>query len=255
MPVLRRGTDLHSAGLYNDPGWRSGRAGRSRAGGHRRVAGRSLGNIHKYSGDSFCPELLQTPVITDLFHRTGVAALVTSLFAPDARYSTHAQIALRFPEYRDQTNNHPPHIDGFPTPYNGIDKGLLCRQTLLVGIYLSRAEQQDMGNFAVWPGSHRRVAAAYRSADGGTILKTQGPQALLKTLMGMNPGTPEQILTEPGDVVLAHGSLVHSVATNLSLQLRYAVYFRVYLQADNPENPEPFGDATRFFAGLTSRQR
>jgi hypothetical protein len=38
---------------------------------------------------------------------------------------------------------------------------------------------------------------------------------------------PLQIIAEAGDVLVAHSSLPHSVAPNISSSIRYALYFRV----------------------------
>jgi ectoine hydroxylase-related dioxygenase (phytanoyl-CoA dioxygenase family) len=38
---------------------------------------------------------------------------------------------------------------------------------------------------------------------------------------------PVQVLAEAGDVLVAHSSLPHSVAPNVSSSIRYALYFRV----------------------------
>jgi hypothetical protein len=38
---------------------------------------------------------------------------------------------------------------------------------------------------------------------------------------------PLQIIAHAGDVLVAHSSLPHSVAPNVSCSVRYALYFRV----------------------------
>lgn len=208
---------------------------------------RSLGKISKYLGDTFCPGLLTDPAILALFDKSAVRDVADDLFGPDRAFTHEAQIAIRFPEYENEPKCYPPHIDGFPSRYNSIQSGKVCRQTLLVGVYLSRIEQPYMGNFLVWPGSHRRVAWNYRAIDAKRFLTEHDPPELAKRLIPPDLGEGTQIVAQPGDVVLAHGGLIHSAAFNLSLQLRYAVYFRVYLSADDIGDPEPFGEPTRFF--------
>jgi hypothetical protein len=44
---------------------------------------------------------------------------------------------------------------------------------------------------------------------------------------------------EQGDVVLAHYSLAHSIAPNSGHDIRYMVYFRINLRADELCDPVP----------------
>lgn len=218
------------------------------------AADRSLGHMPKYLGDSFCPGLLSDPKIRDLYDASPVRDIVADLFGPDRTLTHEAQIAVRFPEYTDQPKSHPPHIDGFPSTYNTVTPGTVYRQNLLVGVYLSRIEQNNMGNFVVWGGSHRRVADIYRSLDVTRLLAEHAPAELMKRLIPPDLDEGTQIIAEPGDVVLAHGGLVHSAASNLSLQLRYAVYFRVNLTADDFTDPRGFGEPMRYFDRIANRR-
>lgn len=63
-------------------------------------------------------------------------------------------------------------------------------------------------------------------------------------------GKPEQLTVGPGDAVLAHHLLTHSSARNLSLQIRYAVYFRVLHRDDDAYDLAPLTSESRFFAGV-----
>ncbi len=49
----------------------------------------------------------------------------------------------------------------------------------------------------------------------------------LEALPRLPLAPPQQVLAEPGDVILAHYMLAHSIAPNTSPNIRYAVYFRV----------------------------
>lgn len=216
------------------------------------AADRSVGRNREYTDRSFCPDLIHDPAIFALLHESGLVGDVEQLFgAPGtARRNDSAQIALRFPEMKAEPGNWGPHIDGFPAGINGVPTGTVWRQTALIGVYLSDA-RENMGNLTVWPGSHRAVARAMRSFDAPSFLKQHGAEALLAAAMKTDLGAAEQLAVAPGDAVIAHHLLAHGVAWNLSLRLRYAVYFRLLHRDDDPRDPAPLMDERRFFAGVS----
>jgi hypothetical protein len=61
---------------------------------------------------------------------------------------------------------------------------------------------------------------------------------------------PEQLTVGSGNAVIAHHLLAHSSARNLSVQIRYAVYFRVLHRDDDAYDPAPLMSESRFFAGV-----
>jgi hypothetical protein len=132
------------------------------------------------------------------------------------------QIALR--KAHNASEPYPPdsHIDGLPTPFNGVSsKVLVSNFTALIGGYLSPVRTEFSGNFTVWPGPHHVLEAHFRE---------HGPKALRNGMPRIPLGQPVQLMTEPGDVVLCHYGLAHTAAVNLSAADRYAVYFRLWLK-------------------------
>jgi ectoine hydroxylase-related dioxygenase (phytanoyl-CoA dioxygenase family) len=68
------------------------------------------------------------------------------------------------------------------------------------------------------------------------------------------PGAPVALCVEPGDAVLVHGALAHTVSVNRSVQVRVAVYFRLYHRDDDHTSPEPLLDPGRFFERVAPRR-
>jgi hypothetical protein len=167
---------------------------------------------------SYCPELVGTPPITDLYNSSPLPALVESLVGPGSlRPITSGQIALRFP-----SNTPPlrvePHIDGMHSPNNGVPRGTIASFTALVGVFLSDVPHEDMGNFTVWPGSHHVLERYFRD---------YGPQSLLDGFPPADIGHPKQVTAQAGDAVLCHYQLAHGIAGNSSPFIRYGIFFRL----------------------------
>jgi hypothetical protein len=112
----------------------------------------------------------------------------------------------------------------------------------LVGVYLQAVPEEFCGNLVVFPGSHSLVADATRQPSTMDLLRREGTFSLrhhfahaAHTPAGMAAlheklpiiSKPLQIIAEAGDVLVAHSSLPHSVAPNISSAIRYALYFRV----------------------------
>lgn len=206
----------------------------------------------KYLADSFCPELAGERQILDLVERGPIRPAVQALFGPEAAVRVGAaQIALRFPQYGRVQDPIAFHLDGYPSANNRVSAGALARHTLLVGIFLTRLEGPDRGNFVVWPGSHHRFASWFREHDVERWVRRRGSQGLLEEVLAHDPGgEPHQVEAEPGDVILAHHLLAHGAADNLSLHVREAIYFRVLHGDDDPTDPAALVDVTRFFDGV-----
>jgi hypothetical protein len=98
-----------------------------------------------------------------------------------------------------------------------VPLGTVSRQTALIGVYLSEA-RPNVGNLAVWPRSHSRVAQFMRDIGAPGYLRQNGAEALLAAAMRTELGGPEQLTVAPSDAVIAHHLLAHSAAWNLSLQ-------------------------------------
>jgi hypothetical protein len=209
---------------------------------------RSRGQMLRYSHRTFCPELRSHRIMRDLYRESGLSSLVDGYFGPGAIAPPDAQIALRFPEHRTDPVVPSFHLDGLPNEHNGVPG--LFRETALLGVYLSRTEQPEMGNLVVWPGSHRLMAEHLRRNELARRWESVGPDRARRLIAlvrdaELGPGT--QLLLEPGDAVLAHGALAHGIASNLSLHVRYAVYFRLYHRDDNPADLRPWLEPDRFF--------
>jgi hypothetical protein len=181
--------------------------------------GMNVEDMTRFRAQGYCPELKAEAVITDLIQATPAWPLLESAIGPGRIKPVGAgQIALRFPVTRDDLQQHGPHIDGMYSPENGVKKGSISNFTALLGVLLSDLPERNAGNFTVWPGSHLAHAAYF---------KKHGPKALLNGMPKVKLREPVQVMGEAGDIVLAHYLLGHSIAPNVSPNVRYAIYFRV----------------------------
>lgn len=173
----------------------------------------------KFRSQTYCPELHGTPVITDLFDATPLRALMESAVGVGMLMPTGAgQIALRFPILQDPPPSPIAHIDGVYTPTNGVTKGSISNFTALAAVFLSDLPHEGMGNFTVWPGTHRANEAYFRE-HGTDILLTQRPPVELPPA--------RQLCVQAGDAVICHYALLHGLGPNSSPHIRYAVFFRL----------------------------
>ncbi|WP_274364710.1 phytanoyl-CoA dioxygenase family protein [Paenibacillus thermotolerans] len=167
-------------------------------------------------------EIANAPAITDLVEKTPVYSAVECMLGTgNVNPVGGAQIALRYPILN---NPEPlpvphPHLDGMHTPTNGVKKGTIGNFTALVGIFLSDVPDDYCGNFTVWPGTHR-INEQY--------FKKHGPESLLNGMPDVEMPKPNQITAKAGDVVICHYLLAHGVALNLSPNIRYALFFRIF---------------------------
>ncbi len=193
-----------------------------------------------YRAQSFCLELVQSPVITDLFNRSPAIALASALIGA-VEPVTGGQIALRFPSLAASAGLPPPHLDGMYTPSNGVVAGSLDSFTALACVLLSDLPGCDAGNFSVWPGSHLRHAAHLRAHGARSLLAGMPPLAL---------GAGLQITGRAGDLILAHYLLGHTVAPNLAPHVRYAVFFRLRALGHRERQEAALGDPWLEWPGL-----
>lgn len=201
-----------------------------------------LGMLPQFSVSSFCPELRAAPELCRLFDP--IAPAIESLLGVEVPVDW-VQIALRFPEHRSAAAPPSFHLDGFPAPGNSVPQTSIRRHTLLVGIFLTPVRADTVGGLAVWPGSHQRLAAQLRRLDLGPFTST--PAALLERIEAMDAGDPQTLRVEPGDVVLAHHLLAHSVTSNLSLKTRYALYARLQHPEHDPADARSLVDPAAWF--------
>lgn len=174
----------------------------------------------EYDHRSYCPELRKAPAIEALLTRSGVTFHLDRLFGWRNLRHHDGQIAIR------QAHNAPerpptPHIDGIPTPHNGVTGARIHNFTALVGVFLTETPRDFAGNFTVWPGSHHAIEAH---------LRQRGRRAQREGMPDLDYGAPQQLMTRPGDVVLCHYQLAHAAAVNTSSVERRAVFFRLWLR-------------------------
>jgi hypothetical protein len=190
---------------------------------------------------SFCPELREQPIIRDLFGKTPLFDIAESLLGKDNAKYGRGQIALRFPLHQDPPRAPGWHIDGVPTATNGVTPGGLDSFTMLVAVLLSDLPQENMGNFSVWPRSHRVLEEFFqqRSFDDFQQESRQ-----------LDLGTPQQITGKAGDVVICHYQMAHGIAPNTSPFVRYAVFFRVKHPQHNEQKPQQLSNLWLEWPGI-----
>ncbi len=194
----------------------------------------------EYSARSYCPELQNTPAITDLVNGTPLWTAVESLTAPgQIRPIRGGQIALRFPSPTPRMPG--PHIDGMYSPTNGVPKGKIANFTALIGVLLSDLPNPDSGNFTVWPGTHRTFETYFRE---------RGPESLLDGMPKTAMPAPVQITGRAGDAVICHYQLGHTANGNGSPHIRYACFFRLSHVEHDSVHWECMTDIWREWAGM-----
>lgn len=173
----------------------------------------------EYNNRSWCPELRGSEKIKRLFANRAVQA-VTDQALGRKRYGWDTgQIAIRQAHSANQPSAPVAHIDGIPTPHNGLAGGDIQNFTALLGVFLTEVKSEYAGNFTVWPGSHLILEQYFRE---------QGPAAVRQGMPAVPIGNPVQLLSKPGDVVLCHYELAHTAAVNTSDQDRIAIFFRLW---------------------------
>jgi Phytanoyl-CoA dioxygenase (PhyH) len=205
--------------------------------------------MDEFYARSFCPELRNAGSVLDLFRGTPARSLADALLAPGrVRDPSMAQIALRFPDDRqtpERSKPMRPHVDGTYGPANGVRPGQVAHFTLLCMVALSDVSRDFAGNFTVWPGSHQLYERYFQTHDVQEMLHGTPKLEHLPD--------PVQLQVNAGDVVLAHYQLGHTAAPNLSAQIRYAVFFRLYHEQHDPDSLDILADIWREFPGLQPR--
>jgi len=184
----------------------------------------------EYNNQSWCPELRNSPPIKSLFENKAVQA-ITGQALGKRRYTwNRGQIAIRQAHSAPEAYAPTAHIDGIPTPTNGMQGKEIQNFTALVGIFLTEVKSEFAGNFTVWPGSHLVLEQYFRE---------QGKTALAQGMPKVPLGDPVQLQTKPGDVVLCHYQLAHAAAVNTSNLDRIAIFFRLWFNdISGPEKSE-----------------
>lgn len=175
--------------------------------------------LSTFRSQSYCPEVTSTAPIVGLLNASPLWSLAESAIGSQAIQPVHGgQIALRFPGMGGVAAPPQPHLDGMYTPTNGVPEGTIKNFTALVGVFLSDIPHDFMGNFTVWPGTHRLYESYFRK---------HGPQSLLNGLPPLELPQPQQITAQAGDAILGHYQLAHGIAGNASPFIRYGIFFRL----------------------------
>ncbi|GAB4457874.1 MAG: hypothetical protein OHK0029_18280 [Armatimonadaceae bacterium] len=201
-------------------------------------------DLKKFSAQSYCPDLQNKPVITDIFNKSPLFPLCESLVGEGNLLTTGGgQIALRFPRPTSDPAEPRGHIDGKGTGTNGIPEGEFRRGfTMLAVVLLSDLPEPYSGNFTVWPGSHRFFEK---------IFQEQGPAALAKSVDHADTGSdPVQITGSAGDVVICHHQIKHTAVPNSSPNIRYAAIFRGRHKDAEKNGVEAMTDIWREWPGV-----
>jgi hypothetical protein len=213
-----------------------------RAINHSMGQGMNKEDIVKFSAQSYCPEIQESPVITDLMNKTPAWELAESALGEIRSKAVSGQIALRFPRLMDPPGKAGPHLDGMHSPHNGVKKGTISNFTMLVGVLLSDLPGPNAGNLTVWPGTHHQYEAYFRE---------HGAESLLNGMPPIDMPEPVQVTGKAGDVVFCHYQLAHGVTPNVSPHIRYAVFFRLFHKDFDRERwQEPMLDIWMHWPGI-----
>lgn len=183
--------------------------------------------LAEYNNRSWCPELRDAPEITQLLSDPAVRAVCDAALGHGRYDVSEGQIAIRKSHNAPEQSPPTPHIDGIPTPHNGVEGTEIKSFTALVGVFLTEVSAEFAGNFTLWPGSHTLLEKHFA---------TQGKAALSEGMPNIPLGEPVQLLCKPGDVVFCHYELAHGAAVNTSGNDRIAVFFRLWFK--DIEGPE-----------------
>jgi len=197
--------------------------------------------VPEYQASSYTPELLGKDAVTDLHYKTHLWSLAESLLGKGkVKLLGGGQVALRFP-VMTKPSGLAPHIDGLYREGNNVRKGSIGSFSLLAGVFLSRIPNEFWGNFTVWPGSHHALAEYFRK---------NGWQTLREGLPKIKLGSPIQLTGEAGDAILCHYQTAHTVVSNVSPYIRYAVFFRLIHVDHAAHRTEVFTDLWKEWPGM-----
>lgn len=174
--------------------------------------------IAAYTQRTFAPELGGHPDLLGLFSDSGARELAAGLLG-DIQPVTTTQIQIRVPE--DTLPTAQPekamHVDGVACPH--LDPDELRTFSLLVGVVLSDVSDPDGGALRYLPGGHLSMAKWF-GTEWSLGITTQVPPKI-----DTERGTP--FLGQPGDILLMHHLVPHSVGRNHTSTPRVMAYFRV----------------------------
>jgi len=207
--------------------------------------GLAFDDLPTFRAQSYCPNVKQTPVISDLFNKTPLFELVDAMLGQgNLQPVAGGQIALRFPGHGKQnTRKVRGHLDGIGTGTNGIPVGQFKRGfSALVTVLLQDLPEPFAGNFTVWPQSHRVAERFFQQAT---------PEKLREGMPELDlPCEPVQVTGRAGDAVISHHQLVHGAAPNQSPNIRYAAIFRARHRRTEQIGTDAMTDIWREWDGI-----
>ncbi len=207
--------------------------------------GKTGGDLARFREDSFCHELTGLPLMTDIFNKTDITAIVEDLIGTgNMQPVTRIQVAPRFPLPPDQEPElSRGHLDGIGGGRNGMDKGVYVRNfTVFVVVYLVDVPKPESGNFTVWPHSHIEFEKHFREV-GHEIMSHGVPQIDLSRGRVMVTGSA-------GDVILAHHQMHHEGGHNNSPHVRHALISRVRHKDVERVGKDAYTDIWREWEGI-----
>jgi len=186
--------------------------------------------------------------LTNMLMKTEAFSLIESALGEGKVVpSNNVQCALRFPGHDLKSlNNLSPHIDSFHPSKDG-EAGRITPFIAIAGFFLNDIDQDNAGNFVVWPGTHREFAKYFQQYGADPELKRGIPPVDLPK--------PIQIKAKAGDMIFAHYQLAHTAAANISRDIRYAVYIRIH-HADRPKDSlDVLTDIWKYWYGMPPLQK
>ncbi|NKB72502.1 MAG: hypothetical protein GKR89_35950 [Candidatus Latescibacteria bacterium] len=218
----------------------------------RRAVNHSIGHVglggedlQRHRAGFHCAELLDAPVITDLYNKSPVMDLAQELMGVgNVKPVKRAKAYPRFPLAPGQERRGlGGHLDGIGNGSNGQAKGAYNRNfSAFAVIYLADVAGERSGNFTVWPQSHRVFEAHFKEV-GHQILAQGRPQVDL-------PEEPVMVTARAGDLVLAHHALMHGACPNESPDVRLAAIARLSHVDVEELGPDAYLDIWREWPGV-----
>jgi len=175
-------------------------------------------------------KLKRHDAMLDLVNASGLLQCLAGIVGP-LRAARNSQLAYRFPGERTSSdadgiasNWHTDwHIDGFTKSDHSETFETAYDFTVLLGVFLSDNLNENAGNFTVFPGAHATMQDYFRTHGAAELMRNGfgHPQET----MGLK--NPLQVTARAGDVLIAHPSLPHTTAPNVTQDTRRVVFFRM----------------------------
>lgn len=184
----------------------------------------AIGQNPNTGGVQYCEGVGGSAAIQDLMYATPAWTAVQQLLGRGrAKKVNGAQIALRPPQEGMDSRNMPEFTPGHQWHIDGMGQGKHSPFTLLVGFTLSAVPEVNMGNFTLFPGSHKILQPLVKEQVRQKSGLFSNENAEGKPDIGLG----KQVIAQAGDVVMCHQKLAHRGGPNGSDGIRYQVYFRV----------------------------